>query len=291
MRNYTIIKILVRYTEVGSSVYYKKDNTTGFYVVVDNQNRVVPNTSPVGLFDILFGSATRLVTIVEIERNAVNNTAAQIFKVGDRLQLGQRTSAITDIKVVMNTIRLLTPGSMVDLANAILVPPAPVVTPEETAARKQRELTELQNAIIASYPREIRLEATKRARRDTHIQFLTKFFKVWNNTDSDDVEEHKNTIYTDNREVQTESGRRRSLGDLFMIMRYYYPQITIKELLTLLYVTLPASITTGFRTSKCNTIHKRVWYYEEGNATGQFDTTSNDEYNHAIDYYKQLITN
>jgi hypothetical protein len=145
--------------------------------------------------------------------------------------------------------------------------------------------TTLQTRILTENPRAIRLERTLRARTETPKQFLEKFFKTWNEVDDDSPnysnnQSEKDTIYVDDSTVQTVAGKRRSLGDIFMIMRYYYSTITLKEVMKLLYVDLitNSSISNNFRTSKCNTINKRVWYYDYDSEAGIYDRTVTDEY-------------
>lgn len=142
-------------------------------------------------------------------------------------------------------------------------------------------LRELETAYIRGIVRPIRIaDSTEfttgnriaRTRRESIEDFLTKFFKNWN--------ENRNTIYTDDNSVQTEMGKRRSLGDIFAICRYYYPTCTLKEVAKALYVTLNETITDGYRSSYCNTINKRVFYYDNTKENGVFDKTTNDETGH-----------
>ena len=143
------------------------------------------------------------------------------------------------------------------------------------------DLDTIQAAIIAANPRPIRLKRLLRARRESPLEFLRKFFigdgEGWNDT--------RNTIYADEAGgIQTEAGRRRSMGDIFMIMRYYYPTITLREVARLLYADLFATGNTGMRSSNCSQIHKRVWYYEDGD--GRFmEAGQRDEYGNNRQFY------
>lgn len=67
----------------------------------------------------------------------------------------------------------------------------------------------------------------------------------------------KNTVYADDSTLEcTYDHVGRSQGDLFRIMRYYYPSITFKEFRSLLF----EMVSTGnVQTSFCHTIHKRVF--------------------------------
>lgn len=129
---------------------------------------------------------------------------------------------------------------------------------------------------------DIRLEKTlKKSLPTTLKDFLVKFFKVYN--------DEKNTIYVSNKTTQTTAGRRRSLGDIYKLCKYYFPDCTLREVVVLLYTTLPATIRDGFRTSYCTTIKKRVWYYEEGDANGVFDRDVVDEYGNKLAWYTSKI--
>lgn len=106
--------------------------------------------------------------------------------------------------------------------------------------------------------------------------FLKEFFKNYNN-------EHP-TIYVTSKSEQTSVGRRRSLGDIFKICKYYYPDCNLQDVVTLLFTTLPKEVTNGFRCSYCHTIKKRVWYYDEGSKN--YFEDNKDEYGNSVEYYK-----
>jgi len=100
-------------------------------------------------------------------------------------------------------------------------------------------------------PRELRVQGLLRKRKETLEQFLVDFFNKWN--------KEKDTLYVDTQEVQTKPGKRRSFADIYAIVNYYYPKTHVRDLRTLLYITLPELI-PNFRTSPCSIIKKRVWY-------------------------------
>lgn len=68
---------------------------------------------------------------------------------------------------------------------------------------------------------------------------------------------HKPTLYACNGQFQCYSGKRRSQGDIFKIMKYYYPNITLKEVRQLLFENISDF---GLNTDYCGTIHKRVFW-------------------------------
>lgn len=144
----------------------------------------------------------------------------------------------------------------------------PVAVENPVATRSKVDYEALTNQILGDYPDKIRLERLLKKRKETVEEFIYKFFTEWN--------DDRNTIFV-NREVQTLAEKRRSLGDIFMIVRYYYPSATLEEVVKILHETMPKRL-TGFRTSYCNDIKKRVFYYDGERATGVFDAKKEDEY-------------
>lgn len=109
-------------------------------------------------------------------------------------------------------------------------------------------------------------------------EFLYQFFHKLN-------EEH-DTIYVSNRELQTEANMRRSLGDIFMICKYYFKKCKLIDVLKILYSDL---FEEGWRTSYCFEVKKRMWYYDEEDDSGIFDKNKEDEYGYTYDWYKNKI--
>ena len=67
-----------------------------------------------------------------------------------------------------------------------------------------------------------------------------------------------NTIFVEDNSIMIiGEHRRRSVGDLFLLMRYYYPEITLKEIGELLVELLD---TGKISTDYCYTISKRVFW-------------------------------
>jgi len=187
---------------------------------------------------------------------------------------------ISSIFIKDGQIYLAADSLSTQLINAVkyVIPqPAPVavVNPPALAAVQAEMFTTIQNKILAANTRAIRLPGLLRNRKtETLKQFLVKFFKEWN--------EEKDTIYADNRDVQTAAGKRRSIGDLFMICRYYFPNTTVKQLYNCLINELPTAIPDGFRGSYCNTINKYVFYFNEGGNNGFYDRERNNEYGYTF---------
>lgn len=76
--------------------------------------------------------------------------------------------------------------------------------------------------------------------------------------------------------LQTEHGKRRSLGDIFRICRYYYPQITLEEVFDALYERIRDK---KANTSYCNQTHRRMYYNTEVDYGGNiYNKDTTDEF-------------
>lgn len=224
--------------------------------------------------------------------------SSEVFTIEDRIEIPititdsgiSNDAVILRIKIISSTVVLyLSNNSTIHLLNARkYVAPAPIpatpITERRPVGRPRKEtptfFTEIEARVLAANPDEIRLEATllKSVRKLTLEQFLVKFFKEYNN--------ERNTIFVESRATQTEMGKRRSLGDIYKICKYYFPEITLKELMQLLYVDLMSM--EGFRSSKCSQIRKRVWYYSNGSSNGLLNTGDTDEYSNSVN---TILTN
>lgn len=261
------------------------------------------NESIMFFYDFMCNPDYKISRVLRCERANPNNGAfnlpfGTVFAIADILSDSQtnmeRKKIITGFKSIDGVMRIqcrsVATGreiNDVDLSTAIQYV-APVVREavrETTPTQTSTSLLGLQAQILAANPRAIKLAndttlqhpSILRTRRESIPEFLVKFFTNWN--------VKRATLFTDNNEEQTSVNRRRSLGDIFMICRYYYPTCTLKEVAKALYVTLPTMINSGFRTSICSTIHKRVWYYSYGNANNITNQNSNDEYSKTYDWW------
>lgn len=157
---------------------------------------------------------------------------------------------------------------------------AKVATTASSEDKKDR-FHQLRKSIETTYAgKEIRLEKTLRKRKETLQEFLTIFFEEWNLD--------KDTIYVATQDVQTIAGKRRSLGDIYMICKYYYPKVTLEEIIRILYTVLPTAL-RGFCSCKCSQIQKRVWFYEEGRTNNDSQKDAADEYSHTMHYYRDKL--
>lgn len=219
-----------------------------------------------------------------------------IFTLGDLLQSPR--VPINNIKIINSDVVLSNNNQSIRLVNAAkfvepVTTPVTTTTPRrgrptnaEIAARNNTTTTtpfaEVETIINRNNPRAIRIQGLLRRRRETLQEFLVRFFQEWNL--------EKNTIYVDDSTVQTTPNKRRSLGDIYMICKYYYPNCTLNEVLNLLYNVIPTIITRGYRTSYCFTINKRVWYYSTNAGNTVADQAQNDEFGKQYQFYLNNIT-
>lgn len=275
---------------------FKRINTNELFTLEETQRpnlgRYISNVSNIlenirDLYDFLCNPEFIIFSVSRNERGRDST----IFTIGDRISIRTLSFLITSIRIQEGNVLLIysnteTQVLLRDAVKYIPPQPQPVRVVEAVEPRRgmvtriSNNFQDIQITIESQFLNNpIRLANTlKKSAQKLGLEgFLIKFFKEWN--------EDRDTIYLETAEVQTEAGKRRSLGDVYMISKYYFPNCTVKEIINLLYIILPQRITSGFRTSKCNTIHKRVWYYDSEDSGGAFDKTSNDEFRHPYQYY------
>lgn len=205
-----------------------------------------------------------------------------IFTLGDRLDTG----TIDSIYIEGDLVLFLTSNnSRISSNNAVkYVAPVEVKTPKKAYVKKSERFKAIEAQILTSFNgRSIRLEETlKKTASKLGLQgFLVKFLIEWNN--------EKKTIWSDTKETQTDIGKRRSLGDIYMLCKYYFPECTLTEVLELLYVNLNDAIENGYRTCVCQQIKKRVWYVDSEKDNTILQPTGKDEFGNIYSYYTENL--
>lgn len=136
---------------------------------------------------------------------------------------------------------------------------------------------------IIDSSKKIRLEKFLRKDKGASLKiFLVMFFNKLNN--------EYNTIYYEDKKVQTPKGKRRSIADLFLISRYYFPKTKLKEVLEILYSFENSKEVPNFRSSFCNQIKKRTFY--KGSSSQQSEILQleiKDEFSLDVAGWKKLI--
>lgn len=274
---------ILKFSSVSSNVEYKLDERTGYFVNTTNGN------DQKGEMDFIC-EPDYVITSVKYP----NQANGKVYNIDDQVTVANSTTSfqIHGFDIRKNILTILSEDQQAPNDGIIAITSIrPYVNNQQLINDANTFFTELENQILRSNTRKFRLARILKNRRETPKDFLIKFFKGtgdmengWNYS--------RNTIYIDNEEVQTQMGKRRSLGDIFIIMKYYYPNITLKEVVKLLYVDLFTVMgeNPGLRTSICSQIHKRVWYYE-GTASIIHNSTTNDEYGNTFEVYKTKLNN
>ncbi len=247
------------------------------------------------LYDFLCDGTT---TISSVQRNENQPIAGQalptgtVFSIGSILRNGAHQKKITKIKIVngnvmFECISVHTQEPVVDtpMLNAqLFVEPA-----VEVGAANNEALNRLQTRILQDNPRALRVEGLLRVRgNQTLKEFVQCFFQEFNNS-AVESNSTRNTIFVDDPDrIQTVRGKRRSLGDLFVIFRYYYPTCTLKDVAKLLYITLPP-LMPHLASCKCREINKRVWFFDEARTNEYKHTDEADEYGYTKRQYSTML--
>ncbi len=277
----------------------RNNNSVWEYATVGECYKSGINTKK--LNDFLCDPNTEINSVQRNENQPVNGQAlptGPLFSIGSVLKNGAHQKKITRIKidqglVLFEAVSTVNGDRVVDttLANTTLFVAEPVVAPAVVNANK---IAEIEAKIKAANPRPLRIRGVLRNRNGQTLQdFVLQFITEWNNPNearwnNANVADKsvKDTLYADTDDIQTAQGKRRSIGDLFMIVRYYYPACTLKELLKLVYVTLAPKIGS----CNCRTIRKRVWYYEKAESASVYQQSNeNDEYGVSKAEYINLL--
>lgn len=127
----------------------------------------------------------------------------------------------------------------------------------------------------------VRLRGLLKKRQEGLSEFLVKFFTKWN------VE--KPTIYLVEKSIQTDPGKRRSIGDIYLICKYYYPTCTIDEVADIVYNELFQDV-PRFRSCICSQIKKRVFYVGSANQPSQIhNAETKDEFGLTVGDWKAIL--
>lgn len=249
---------------------YKLDERTGYYKLLAN-NGTLDDASAVGLMDLLLQGGFLI--------RSAKNGKGLILSINTRVT---ESASITAFKVEKNKLIALV-GDIWTPADSIqeYVPPV-VLTEEQKLAMKNRvnNFLNLQERIEAKYvPLKLGQVRTPFVNpTQTLEEFITNFIAKYNNA--------YNTTYVSNGQVQTEAGRRRSLGDIYMLSKHYYPECNLHDVIKFLYITGPTTI-KALGSLKCGTINKRVWWLF---GSPRFDDKGvADEYGYTFQQYIDRI--
>lgn len=269
MKNYQIKKIK---SQIGVVIFHYTENGAG--VFVNDTNPEIKKH----IMDFFSGGVPAITTITQVIKKPSN----VVLNMGTNTNRGIIQRFFFDNKVMKILTAAGTTHPIEDVTLPVAAQPAAVAAAAAPVAEAKPAVdifTKIEEKLLKERP--LRITILKK-RPETPEQFLIRFFKEWN--------EDKDTIYADDKSVQTVAGKRRSLGDIFLIMRYYYPTITVKEVMNLLVNALPRKINDGFRSSWCNQTSKKMFYYDTEQENGVFDKTKNDEWGNAYNKYVTALS-
>lgn len=99
----------------------------------------------------------------------------------------------------------------------------------------------------------IRLNKFLRKNKGSSVkEFIISFLSKLNN--------EYETIYYEDKKIHTPAGKRRSLGDIFILTKYYHSKATLKEVAQILHSLFNSKEVPNFRSSKCSQIKRRTFY-------------------------------
>lgn len=283
MKRYRILSIIK--TVENRNHLYTLDRVSGDYVCPT----IRPNGDRKNETDFICEPDSFINSVENLEAPAPHNGA---YDIGTNVERGRiigfklkkaRAVAILlgNIEVPFSQLRKIIQQPVINnenMAKAVKTAPSrSTVKPVAAAAAPkltiQNPFEELETKILKLTP--IRLaKFFKKNLPETLEEFLQRFFVTYNN-------EHP-TIYVESKREQTPVSRRRSLGDVFLICKYYYPSCNLNDVVKILFKTFPAKL-KGFRSSYCHTINKRVFYYAQG-ADALFQDVT-DEYGKENEFY------
>jgi hypothetical protein len=122
----------------------------------------------------------------------------------------------------------------------------------------------------------------KKNRKDKTLEeFLFRFFTEFN------VE--KDTIYASDKRLQTQSKKRRSISDIYMLCKYYYPESKLIDVYRILLTVLPNKIEKGYRMSYCHATKKYMFYYSPSNNNAVYDRERKNEFDLTLNEINEAV--
>jgi len=96
------------------------------------------------------------------------------------------------------------------------------------------------------------------------------------------------TIHVKTKDVLCVAKKRRSLGDIYMIVKYYYPKATLTEVVCSLFSLVGKE--GGWRYTWCSQTNRKMFYYAQGRGT-EVQRFQNDEFSNNPSYYQTIQEN
>ena len=251
---------------------FKERQTDKVYSLNTNTGNYEYNNDKFHLYSF-FGKEVMVISVLDKLRGIT-------FSVGDSVVTPLGNKEIISMQIVggaENTtvqFTLFTNNAantilMPNCTKVVLIAPTIIKTP---TLKNSSEFEELQQRIIKDFNGQtLKFAVFVKKKSETFEEFKKQFFQRNNDFD---------TIYSKSKTIQTNRGRRRSLGDIFMICRYYYPNISLDTVIAWLYSR------DYFKGQYCGTIKKRVWRMDHSQ---MYHEDYKDEYGNSISYYKTIL--
>jgi hypothetical protein len=110
------------------------------------------------------------------------------------------------------------------------------------------------------------------SKHSTFQDFIIEFFKTYNN--------ECNTVHSCFPTLICDTNRRRSLHDIYLITKYYYPEVTFIDIIKTILSLLKIGVICG---SYCSTVTKYVFYTQ--------DISSHNSFEHTLEFTSELTFN
>jgi len=246
---------------------FKERQTNKIYSLNTNTGNYEYNSDKFHLYSF-FGKDVMVISILDKLRNIT-------FSVGDSVVTPQGNKEIISMRIVGGAENTTVQFTLFtnNAANTILMPNCTKVVLIAPTLKNSSEFEELQQRIIKDFNgKTLKFAVFVRKKSETFEEFKKQFFQ--RNDEFD-------TVYSENNTIQTTRGRRRSLGDIFMICRYYYPNIHLSTVIAWLYSP------DYFKGLFCGGVHKRVWRMEYNKMNHE---NLKDEYGNLTSYYKTILS-
>lgn len=100
------------------------------------------------------------------------------------------------------------------------------------------------------------------------------------------------TIYYEDKKIHTPAGKRRSLGDIFILTKYYHSKATLKEVAQILHSLFNSKEVPNFRSSKCSQIKRRTFYKGASMQSSELlQAEDPDEFGLTVKQWQELLKN
>jgi hypothetical protein len=219
------------------------DERTGNYNAVSKQNGNTA-TDQVGLMDILF-LLTKTI-------KKIKSKTGQLIEINNKIEINGSNPLVTHIisNFSYQKNRLYINGNIDVDTVRLYVEPVKTEEVKNKLDKLEDPFFDKIQAKIESSREQLWLgKSFSHNKTETLENFVINFIKNYNN--------NYVTKYIKSGGTQTIASKRRSLGDMFLIVKYYYPVITLRELVSILHTKVSQK---GIASIICATINKRVWW-------------------------------